>query len=215
MKFTENQYLFAHPFGTITEANWRKYPNEYSSHVLSVDILSREVCPTTGVLRSERLVSVKQSAPALLRRLLPIPEVTYFREVSFLDPKRKSYKAISNNLSMRSIVDVEETCEFNAADPQSPDSGGTVFKQRAEVNALGALSYAARLVEETAVSSFKANSWKGRQGLETVVDKILMEAEGLEAGFKELEAEFKNLEADFKEGIEAGIEGMRRGSVGL
>ncbi|KAI8818037.1 PRELI-like family-domain-containing protein [Fimicolochytrium jonesii] len=202
MKFAENQYLFSHPFATLTSANWRKYPNEYSHHVLSVDTISRDIDPKTGVLRSERLVSVKQSAPALLRRLCPIiPEVTYFREVSFLDVRRERYTAISNNLTARSIVDVEETCEFTATDhPDSPE-GGTVFRQRAAVSAMGALSYVAKLVEEAAVSSFKANAWKGRLGLETVVDMVVEEAKEIEAGLKE--------------GIEASIEGLRKGSVGL
>lgn len=199
MKFTENEYLFAHPFGTMTSANWRKYPNEYSSHVLSVDIIDRSVHPQTGVLRTERLLSIKQSAPALLRRLLPLPEVTYFREVSFLDPKQRTYKAVSNNLSMRNIVDVEETCELRA-DPAHPE-GSTEFKQRAEISVMGALSYVANMVEEAAVASFKANSGKGRKGLETVIDMVTAEARELEAGLKE--------------GLEAGIEGLRKGSVGI
>ncbi|TPX67957.1 hypothetical protein SpCBS45565_g03527 [Spizellomyces sp. 'palustris'] len=199
MTFMENQYLFAHPFGTLTSANWRKYPNEYSSHVLSVDVLSRFIDPQTGVLRTERLLSIKQSAPAIVRKLLPIPEVSYFREVSFLDPKERTYKAVSNNLSMRSIVDVEETCEFKT-DPQTPD-GGTVFNQRAEVKVFGAFNYVARMLEEAAVKSFKANATKGRQGLETVVDMVLNEAKMVEAGLKE--------------GYEAGIEGLRKGTVGV
>ncbi|KAJ3022556.1 hypothetical protein HKX48_005874 [Thoreauomyces humboldtii] len=197
MKFTENQYLFAHPFSTVTTANWRKYPNQKSEHVLSVDTLERRVCPKTGTLHTERLVSVKQQAPALVRRLLPIPEVAFFRETSILDPRGRRYTAVSSNLSMRSIVDVEETCEFS----ESGDGEGTVFKQRAEVSALGALSYAARLVEEAAVSSFQRNSWKGRVGLEEVVDKILLELE--------------DVEVVMKEGIDATIEGLRQGSVGL
>ncbi|KAJ3183473.1 hypothetical protein HDU87_006792 [Geranomyces variabilis] len=213
MKFTENQYLFSHPFSTITSANFQKYPNEHSSHVLSVDILSRSVDPQTSILRSERLVSVKQSAPALLRRLLPIPEIAYFREVSFLDPRAKSFKAISSNLSMRAIVDVEETCEL--IPQQGAEGTETVFRQRAEVSALGALSYAARLVEEAAVASFNANSWKGRMGLEAVVDKIVKEAEGFQQTVEELEAGLRDMEAGLKEGLEAGIEGLRKGSVGL
>ncbi|KAI9098132.1 PRELI-like family-domain-containing protein [Phlyctochytrium arcticum] len=199
MTFMENQYLFSHPFATLTSANYRKYPNEYSHHVISVDVLDRSLDPSSGILRTERILTLKQSAPALLRRLLPIPDVTYFREVSFLDPKKQTFEAVSNNLSMRTIVDVEERCQFQA-DPDQPD-GRTVFKQRADVQVLGALSYVAKMVEEAAVNSFKTNANKGRQGLETVIDKVLEEARAVEPVLQEQ--------------WEAGLEGLRKGTVGV
>ncbi|KAJ3412946.1 hypothetical protein HDV05_008734 [Chytridiales sp. JEL 0842] len=112
-KLFEKTDYFDHSWATLTMANWRKYPNDYSKHVLSVDILSRQVDPKTGILRTERLICCKQSAPSLLRRMgLPIPEVAYFREISELDPKERHYTAKSVNLSMRSIMSVTETCIF-------------------------------------------------------------------------------------------------------
>lgn len=45
--------------GTI----FRKYPNEYAQHVVSVDVLDRSIDPETGVLRTERLIGVNQPAP--------------------------------------------------------------------------------------------------------------------------------------------------------
>ncbi|KAI9102419.1 PRELI-like family-domain-containing protein [Phlyctochytrium arcticum] len=195
MKLFETQYLFAQPWGALTTANWRKYPNEYSSHVLSVDILSREIDPKSGALVTERLLCCKQSAPALLRKLLPIPEVAYFREISHLDPKSKSYTAVSVNLCMQSMMRLEERCELHA-DPTSP-AGRTVFTQRAAVSAMGVLSYAARLIEETGVRAYHNNAARGRQGLETVLDKVVEEARVMEQNIKEglegLEAEWDKM----------------------
>ncbi|KAJ3331862.1 hypothetical protein HDU76_002001 [Blyttiomyces sp. JEL0837] len=121
-KLFERVLYFDHPWDTLTIANWRKYPNDLSSHVLSVDILSREVDPVTGILRTERLLCCKQSAPSFLKALgLPIPEVAYFREISELDPVTKQYKAESFNLSMTSIMSVKETCIFRELPADSPE----------------------------------------------------------------------------------------------
>ncbi|KAJ3102178.1 hypothetical protein HDU97_000739 [Phlyctochytrium planicorne] len=112
-KLFEATQFFDYSWSTVTAANWRKYPNELSSHVLSVDILSREVDSETGILRTERLLCCRQNVPSILKNLgLPIPEVAYFREISELDPERKEYTAKSVNLSMRSIMTVHETVIF-------------------------------------------------------------------------------------------------------
>ncbi|KAJ3100417.1 hypothetical protein HDU96_010349 [Phlyctochytrium bullatum] len=125
-KLFEHTQFFNCSWDTLTAANWRKYPNELSNHVISVDILSREVDPETGVLRTERLLCCKQNAPSILRAIgLPIPEVAYFREISELDPKTKQFTAKSVNLSMRNIMSVHETIifkEYNAPSPLSSSS---------------------------------------------------------------------------------------------
>ncbi|KAJ3181885.1 hypothetical protein HDU85_003400 [Gaertneriomyces sp. JEL0708] len=247
MKFMETAHLFPYPFSTLTTANYRKYPNTHSPHVRSVDILSRTVLPN-GILRTERLLGVTQSVPALLRRVLPIPDVMYFREVSFLDHGEKSFIAVSRNLSLSEVVTVEERCEFadynpnpneTSSDSQAtqPDDAKTVFKQRASISALGALSYVARLVEESAVAAYERNAVKGRQGLESVIEMVKREAEdiersveerlrGVEKGLREVEREVletvnvlerkvDGVKGELGSCWEEGVEGLRKGSVGI
>ncbi|KAJ3028204.1 UNVERIFIED_CONTAM: hypothetical protein HDU68_002232 [Siphonaria sp. JEL0065] len=113
MKLFEQTQTISYPWDIVTTANWMKYPNEISTHVISLDILSREVDPVTGVLRTERLLCCKQSSPKFLRTIgIPIPEVAWFREVSYLDPKTRTYTATSVNLTMRNIMVVKETCVY-------------------------------------------------------------------------------------------------------
>ncbi|KAJ3025458.1 UNVERIFIED_CONTAM: hypothetical protein HDU68_007118 [Siphonaria sp. JEL0065] len=113
MKLFEQTQTISYPWDIVTTANWIKYPNEISTHVISLDILSREVDPVTGVLRTERLLCCKQSSPKFLRTIgIPIPEVAWFREVSYLDPKTRTYTATSVNLTMRNIMVVKETCVY-------------------------------------------------------------------------------------------------------
>ncbi|KAJ3005200.1 UNVERIFIED_CONTAM: hypothetical protein HDU68_004709 [Siphonaria sp. JEL0065] len=113
MKLFEQTQTISYPWDIVTTANWIKYPNEISTHVISLDILSREVDPVSGVLRTERLLCCKQSSPKFLRTIgVPIPEVAWFREVSYLDPKTRTYTATSVNLTMRNIMVVKETCIY-------------------------------------------------------------------------------------------------------
>jgi len=55
--------LIEYNFRQVASVLFQKYPNEYSTHVVSVDVVDRSVDPETGVVRSERLIGVKQPAP--------------------------------------------------------------------------------------------------------------------------------------------------------
>ena len=53
----------SHEWATVTKGVWLKYPNPYSGHVVSVDVLDRTIDPETGVIRTERVLGCKQAAP--------------------------------------------------------------------------------------------------------------------------------------------------------
>ncbi|KAI8841820.1 PRELI-like family-domain-containing protein [Chytriomyces cf. hyalinus JEL632] len=169
-------------WGMVTAANWIKYPNPITNHVLSVDILSREVDPETGVLRTERLLCCKQSAPAILRTLgLPIPEVAWFREVSELDPVSQEYTARTVNLTMRNLMIVKETCVYKALEGTNqstnpPQQQLTQFIQTAEFHAQIGISSVRNLMEEAARNRFQMNAGKGLRALESVIVRLLDEA---------------------------------------
>lgn len=66
MRLFATSHLFEHPFEQVSLASWRKYPNELSQQVLHVEILDRKVIPGTNILRTERLMVVRQSLPSIL-----------------------------------------------------------------------------------------------------------------------------------------------------
>ncbi len=193
MKLFETQHTFDTPFDKLTLANWRKYPNDLAQHVLSVDVLDRKVTPS-GTLLTERLLVCHQSAPSILKTLgIPISETAYFRELSVLDPDKKTYTATTINLTSTNILTVEETCVFEQ-DPIDPTQ--SLFTQNGNVVAGKALSYLGRLVEDAAVSRFYANSSRGREALQMVIDRISKEYDELEdvllVGYDELKRELGN-----------------------
>lgn len=55
--------LIEYNFHQVASVLFRKYPNPYATHVVSVDVISRSIDPETGVLRTERLIGVRQPAP--------------------------------------------------------------------------------------------------------------------------------------------------------
>ena len=57
MKLFQNSYDFNYPWDQVTAANWKKYPNEISTHVIAVDVLRRELKDQGKVLVTERLIT--------------------------------------------------------------------------------------------------------------------------------------------------------------
>ena len=158
------------------EANnfYSQYPNDYSKHVVSVDVLSRSVDADSGVLRTERLICCRQAVPRLLLTTLGGSEFAYFREISEIDPATRKYTATSYNLSFANMIRLEETCILRE-DPA--DASRTVFEQRLGVATQPILSAVGRLVEDFCVNRFESNAHLGRRGLEQIVEGVVREAE--------------------------------------
>jgi hypothetical protein len=173
MKLFETLHSFDHPWPAVTLANWNKYPNPYSSHVLSCDTLDRRVDPRTGVITTERLLCCKQPVPSILKRLgLDFQVEAFFHEISTLNPKTQEFTAQTVNLTMRGLLNVSETCSLSVH-PELPSN--TLFKQQAQVSAMGVFAAVGRLVEDIAVSRFTANAAKGRDALESVTQEFFQE----------------------------------------
>lgn len=56
MKIFSNSCDFYYPWEQVTAANWQKYPNEMSTHVVAVDVLRRELDPTSQILTDRKSV---------------------------------------------------------------------------------------------------------------------------------------------------------------
>lgn len=53
---------FSHPWETVAQAAWRKYPNPMNTAVIGTDVVERRV--VDGILHTQRLVSSKWLFPA-------------------------------------------------------------------------------------------------------------------------------------------------------
>jgi len=168
MKVFSNDCSFDYSWEEVSTANWRKYCpwNDKSTHVIAVDTLSRHVDPSTGILRTERLITCKQSAPKWLNSLMGGNETSHVFEISYVDPAAKQVTMTSSNMTFSNILSVQETVIYK---PLSPTR--TQFVQDAKITALcGGWQKIKNAVEEASVTRFSENARKGKEGFESVLE---------------------------------------------
>jgi hypothetical protein len=168
MKVFSNTVNFDYSWEEVSTGNWRKYGpwNEKSTHVIAVDTISRSVDPTTGILRTERLITCRQSAPEWLRSLMGCcMEESQVFETSYVDPKTRIVTMVSSNLTWSNLLNVQETVTYR---PLSETQ--TQFHQEAQITALcGGWQRIKNGIEDTLVKRFRENAVKGREGFESVL----------------------------------------------
>lgn len=170
MKLFESQHYFNYNWEQVTAANWQKYPNELSTHVVSVDVLNRLIDPVRNVLKTERLIACKQPIPKWLRALVGGDEFSFVREVSEVDLKSRTLIMKSANMTMSHLLLVNETVTYKP-DSELPNSR-TIFQQEAEITAFSSWSGICNKLEEWSVERFGQNAKIGKRGLETVLQTL-------------------------------------------
>lgn len=173
MKFFSSECHFDHPWGTLTAANWKKYPNEISTHVVAVDVLRREIDSITGVLTTERLITCRQNIPSWIFALIGGKNVSYVREVSEVDLRQKTLTMRSVNLTMSNILRVQETVRYTP-DAENPEAR-TQFSQEATFQAFATIQRLCNKIEDWSLERFRQNAVLGRAGFETVLQKFNLE----------------------------------------
>jgi len=175
MKVFSTSSDFNYSWDEVSTTNWIKYCpwNSKTPHVLSVDVLSRSVDPSTGILRTERLIACKQSAPRWLTTILgqgSSADESLVHEVSYVDPGSHTLTMCSVNMTFSHLLSVRETVQY-MPHPESP-AARTLFHQRAEITALcGGWHGIKRRIEDFTVERFGQNAAKGREGFEMVLSK--------------------------------------------
>ncbi|CEP61449.1 PRELI/slowmo family protein LALA0_S03e03114g [Lachancea lanzarotensis] len=169
MKLFQNAQEFNYPWDQVTAANWRKYPNEVSTHVVAVDVLRRELDVSGTKLTSERLITCEQSIPKWLSMLIGCSNRSFVREVSVVDMNAKTLTLKSCNLTCAHLLKVYETVKYL---PHGSDPEKTLFQQEAQITAYATISTLCNRIEEWSVKRFDENASKGRQGFDSVLQVL-------------------------------------------
>jgi hypothetical protein len=61
------RFAFSHPWNTVADAAWRKYPNPINRAVTAVDVVKQEV--NDGVLMSQRVLQSRFSVPGWVSKV--------------------------------------------------------------------------------------------------------------------------------------------------
>jgi hypothetical protein len=194
MKVFSSDCTFDYSWAEVSTANWRKYCpwNTRSTHVIAVDTLCRSIDPSSHILRTERLITCKQNAPAWLVSLFGGSDTSLVHETSYVDPVARKVTMVSTNLTWSNLLNVKETVVY---EPEQQQQKGPVtrpegvlqgvveqqqqqqqkertrFRQEARIEALcGGWQKIRTKIEEASVERFGENAIKGREGFEAVLE---------------------------------------------
>ncbi|KAK0771931.1 Phospholipid metabolism protein [Friedmanniomyces endolithicus] len=170
MRIFASQHEFAYSWEEVSTNNWRKYcaHNDKASHVLAVDTLSRSLDATTHILRTERLITCRQSMPQWVKRIMGGDDTSYVYEVSYVDPAAKRVTMCSQNMTWSELLQVQEKVVYT---PSVEAEGHTRFEQSARIIALcGGWQKIKNSIEEISLERFRQNAAKGREGFERVLE---------------------------------------------
>ncbi|XP_054719592.1 protein slowmo-like [Uloborus diversus] len=172
MKIWTSEHTFQHPWETVTQAAWRKYPNPMNPAVEAIDIVDRSI--SNGVLKTHRLISSKWGLPSWASRLLGADKTCYASEHSEVNPTNKTMTLMTKNLTFCNEVSVVEKLTYS---PHPSKEDCTLLKQEAVVTIRNVplSSY----IEDYLAKTISNNANKGRQAMEWVIGKINDEVHGL------------------------------------
>jgi len=168
MKEFSNTYTFPFSWEVVASGFWIKYPNPFSKHVLSEDVISRHI-NAERVLVTKRLLVKERNVPIpkWLDRLMHVPKNVYIIEETYCDPRTKTLTSYTRNFTFTSAMTCIEKCVYKQ-DPTDPTK--TVCKKEAQI--ISNLRVAGTTIEKFALQSFKRNADRAAKGLLFILEKF-------------------------------------------
>lgn len=115
MKFYEHSFNYDYTFPAVTLAYFLRYPNPYSKHVVSSDVIDRYIDPETQRLHTVRLHLKKSKVPAGILKFIPRglagpggASQSYVLEKSTIDVREGWMETESKNMEWTGILSVVE-----------------------------------------------------------------------------------------------------------
>ncbi|KAG9239642.1 PRELI-like family-domain-containing protein [Amylocarpus encephaloides] len=222
VKFYESSYDYAYSFPAVTLAYFLRYPNPYSTHVLSTDVISRTI-DEAGRLQTTRVHRKSSRLPSAVLKLLPKSVLgnvsggrseSFVLEMSTIDVKEGWMRTESKNLDWTGILSVvekqqyrrhipiDEGDDFNVAAGTTGVTTTVMFRSRLgdrlRARAMRKDETASNDGEEEPKKSFLAN-WS-KTGIQRSIEVIASRKTESQLGHA-------------KEGMTVVLERMRRGGL--
>ncbi|KAF2273076.1 MSF1 domain-containing protein [Westerdykella ornata] len=128
VKFYSSTDTLSYPFPAVTLAYFLRYPNPYSTHVVSTDTISRHYDPETQQLTTVRLHLKRSKLPSAVLRLVPRSLLgasasgdtqSYILEKSVVDIRNGRMDTESRNLEWTGVLSVVERQSFIRPFPEA------------------------------------------------------------------------------------------------
>lgn len=152
----------------VLTAFWQRYPNPYSTHVLTEDVIFREVTPD-NLLLSRRLLTKTNRLPRWAERIFPgnLSRFVYILEDSVVDPSSSRLTTLTWNLNHSTFMTVVERCVFYG--DQEKSVWTRLTREAWITSGVFGLS---RPIQEFGFSRFKSNQLKALKGLDFALSKL-------------------------------------------
>ncbi|XP_029926748.1 PRELI domain-containing protein 1, mitochondrial-like isoform X2 [Myripristis murdjan] len=168
VKYFSNSTDIRSTWDHVVSAFWQRYPNPFSTHVLTEDVVYREVTADHRLL-SRRLLTKTNRLPRWAERFFPsgMSRSVYIIEDSIVDPVTRSLTTYTWNLNHTTLMSVEERCVFQESGEQP---ASTQLKREAWISS--SVYGFSRPIQEFGLARFKSNQVKAMKGLEYALSNL-------------------------------------------
>jgi len=165
MKFYTGNSQIKYSWDQVVTGFWQRYPNPYSSHVLTEDTVSQ--ISRGSQLFSKKLLTKTNSLPRWGERFVPGPRYVCVLEESVVDPKSKTLTTYTRNIGYTSIMMVEEKCIYR---PSTENTDWTECHREAWISSsLYGFSYA---LQTFGYERFKKNASRSLKGFNFILTRL-------------------------------------------
>ncbi|XP_067126646.1 PRELI domain-containing protein 1, mitochondrial [Centruroides vittatus] len=163
-KFYERSDIFKYTWDQVAQAFWSRYPNPFSQHVLSEDVVFRQI--KDGKLHSKRLLTKTNRIPKWGERFVSTKCVRIVEE-SVVDPVNKVITTYTRNIGFKSVMTIEEKCVYQMCEDNPK---WTIVNRYAWVSS--SVFGFARAIQAFGVERFRQNSIKTCRGFNYVLENL-------------------------------------------
>lgn len=152
----------------VAAAFWQRYPNPFSKHVLTEDVIYREVTSDNKLL-SRRLFTKTNRLPRWGGLVFPanLAQSVFVIEDSVVDLQNQTFTTLTWNINHTRIMQVEEKCIYR---PNPENVMWTQVQREAWVtsNVFGF----SRAIQEFGLARFRRNQLKATEGFEYILSHL-------------------------------------------
>jgi len=166
MKYFAGTTNVKYRWDQVSNVIFKRYPNPWSSHVLTEDVISRHV--EGPILKSIRVITKTNKLPKWSERFISANSGCVVEE-SHVNAQEKTIVTYTRNIIFKSVMCVDEKCEYTV----SPDTKSwTLLKREAWVSS-SVLGFS-KAIEALGVERYRKNIKKSLKGLEYLLGKMYM-----------------------------------------
>lgn len=165
MKYFTGETVFQFTWDQIVTAFWSRYPNPYSKHVLSEDVVSREV--VGNKLFTKRLLCKSGKLPRWGERYFGGLKFVYIIEESVVDLPTQTLTTYTRNIGKQHWMSIEEKCIYTKT---SECDGWVECRRQAWIDS--GVKGLTRVIASYGMSRFRNNLKKTVDGFNHVLTSL-------------------------------------------